>query len=238
MDHPSIRSAFESHSLQRHPNTRRRISWWSAPRSLPLPARKDLRSDSTRKRWDMPPDSVHPAIFDIWPYVGTAEKSSGCLTKLAQRRFFAAPGSGIEQPYQTGHQVIALAQWELIRYHLPQAPQGINTEGQVNMALTRDFKETVAARVQNDPAFAQALLDEAITLFVNGEPESAKLILRDLVNATVGFEALAEEIHKPAKSLHRMLSQSGNPTMSNISAVFAAIKRALKVEVRTQVVMA
>ncbi len=30
------------------------------------------------------------------------------------------------------------------------------------MALTRDFKETVAARVQNDPAFAQALLDEAI----------------------------------------------------------------------------
>lgn len=50
--------------------------------------------------------------------------------------------------------------------------------------------------------------------------------------------ALAEEIHKPAKSLHRMLSQSGNPTMSNISAVFAAIKRVLKVEVRTQVVLA
>jgi len=108
----------------------------------------------------------------------------------------------------------------------------------MNMALTRDFKETVAARVRSDPAFAQALLDEAITLFVNGDPESAKLILRDLVNATVGFEALAEEIHKPAKSLHRMLSRSGNPTMSNISAVFAAIKRALKVEVRTQVVMA
>lgn len=106
------------------------------------------------------------------------------------------------------------------------------------MALTRDFKETVAARVRNDPAFAQALLDEAITLFVNGEPESAKLILRDLVNATLGFEALADEIHKPAKSLHRMLSKSGNPTMSNISAVFAAIKRALKVEVRTQVVTA
>jgi DNA-binding phage protein len=82
------------------------------------------------------------------------------------------------------------------------------------MALTRDFKETVAARVQSDPAFAQALRDAAITLFVNGEPESTKLIRRDLVNATVGFEALADEIHKPAKSLHRMLSKSGNPTMS------------------------
>jgi len=56
--------------------------------------------------------------------------------------------------------------------------------------------------------------------------------------ATGGFEVLAEEIHKPAKRLHRMLSQSGNSTMSNISAVFAAVKRALKVEVRTQIVRA
>lgn len=107
-----------------------------------------------------------------------------------------------------------------------------------DMALTRDFKEIVAARVQNDPAFAQALLDEAITLVVNGAPESAKLILRDLVDATVGFDALADEIHKPVKSLHRMLSKPGNPTMSNVSAIFAAIKRALKMEVRAQVVMA
>lgn len=106
------------------------------------------------------------------------------------------------------------------------------------MALTRDFKETVAARVQSDPAFAQALLDEAVTQFVNGDADSARLILRDLVNATVGFDSLAEEIHKPAKSLHRMLSASGNPTMGNISAIFAAIKRALKVKIQTRVVMA
>ena len=91
--------------------------------------------------------------------------------------------------------------------------------------------------MQSDSAFAQALLDETISLFINGEPDSAKLILRDIVNATVGFEALADEIQKPAKSLHRMLSKSGNPTMSNISAVFAAITRRLKVEVRTRAVM-
>lgn len=96
------------------------------------------------------------------------------------------------------------------------------------MALTREFKETVAARVQHDPAFARALLDEAIVLFVDGNPDTARLILRDLVNATVGFEALAREIHKPPKSLHRMLSASGNPTMNNVSAVFACVKRALE----------
>lgn len=56
------------------------------------------------------------------------------------------------------------------------------------MALTRDFKETVNARVQRDSEFTIALLDEAICLFLNGEPETARLILIDIVNATVGFE--------------------------------------------------
>ena len=103
------------------------------------------------------------------------------------------------------------------------------------MALTRDFKETVIARVKRDPAFAQALLDEALTLFLNGEPDTAKLILRDLVNATVGFETLSKKVHKSSKSLHSMLSKSGNPTMENLSAILVAIKKALHVDIRTVV---
>jgi DNA-binding phage protein len=104
------------------------------------------------------------------------------------------------------------------------------------VALTKHFKETVAARIAADPAFAHALLDEAITLFINGEHDTAKLVLRDLVNATIGFEALAEQIEKPPKSLHRMLSVSGNPTMANISAIFAALQETLNVEVRMEVI--
>ena len=75
-------------------------------------------------------------------------------------------------------------------------------------------------------------------MFVNDDPESSKLILRDLMNSTAGFEALAEEVHKLAKSLHRMLSHQGNPTMSNISAVFAAVKRQITVGVHERVVLA
>ncbi len=56
------------------------------------------------------------------------------------------------------------------------------------MPLTRDFKQTIVERVRHDPAFARAMLDEAATLFLNGEPDVARLILRDLVNATVGLE--------------------------------------------------
>src|SRR5690242_7760830 len=70
------------------------------------------------------------------------------------------------------------------------------------MGLTRDFKVTVVARVERDPAFAKELLDEATTLLISGEAETARVILRDLVNATLGFEQLAKLTDVPSKSLH------------------------------------
>jgi len=104
------------------------------------------------------------------------------------------------------------------------------------MTLRRDFRQTVIERVENDPEFAKALLDEAATLFLSGEPDTARLILRDLVNATVGFEQLAELTDKPSKSLHRMLSHNGNPNMDNLAAIFAAIRDWLKVAFNVHVV--
>ena len=106
------------------------------------------------------------------------------------------------------------------------------------MALTRDFKDTLVARVRRDPKFARGLLDESATLFLNGEPEAARLLLRDLVNATVGFEALAGMTGKPAKSLHRMLSRSGNPSMDNLAAILDAVRHRLKVSLKAQTVKA
>ncbi|MDY7576740.1 transcriptional regulator [Herbaspirillum sp. RTI4] len=106
------------------------------------------------------------------------------------------------------------------------------------MALTRDFKHTIVERVDRDPAFAKALLDEAATSFLNGEPDVARLILRDLVNATVGFERLAELTQKPSKSLHRMLSPKGNPSMDNLAAIFGVVRMRLKVGIEARTVEA
>ena len=104
------------------------------------------------------------------------------------------------------------------------------------MALTRNFKQTVVERVERDPEFAKALLDEAATLFLSDEPETARLILRDLVNATLGFEQLAELTDKPSKSLHRMLSPKGNPSMDNLAAIFGAVRANLKVSLEVHAV--
>lgn len=52
-----------------------------------------------------------------------------------------------------------------------------------------------------------------------------KSLLRDLVNSTIGFEGLAQEMNKPSKSLHRMLAPSGNPTMENFFQVIHVIQK-------------
>lgn len=106
------------------------------------------------------------------------------------------------------------------------------------MALTRDFKQTVKDRAISDPAFAKAMLDEAATAFLNGEPQVARLILRDLVNASVGFETLAAQTNRPSKSLHRMLSENGNPSMDNLAAIFGVVGKRLGVQFEARAVAA
>jgi DNA-binding phage protein len=100
------------------------------------------------------------------------------------------------------------------------------------MALTRDFKETVAARARRDPRFREALFTEAINAYLGGDLTTGKAILRDLVNATVGFEALAAALDKPSKSLHRMLAPHGNPSTENFFGIVNALQKKTHVKLR------
>ena len=93
------------------------------------------------------------------------------------------------------------------------------------MTLTRDFKATVRARVERDPAFRQALLQEAVQALLEGDAASGRMVLRDYINATIGFEALAELTHTPAKSLMRMFGPKGNPQARSLFPVIAHIRR-------------
>ena len=92
------------------------------------------------------------------------------------------------------------------------------------MALTRNFKETIQARALRDPEFRRGLFTEALDCFFSGEIEEGKLILRDYVNATVGFEELARLTDKTPKSLMRMLSKEGNPRADNLFSVIQQLQ--------------
>ena len=92
------------------------------------------------------------------------------------------------------------------------------------MALTRDFRETVQARAKVDPAFRAGLYQEAVQSMLDGDLATARILLRDFVNATVGFAALAARMGVHEKSLMRMLSPKGNPQAANLLAALQALR--------------
>ena len=102
------------------------------------------------------------------------------------------------------------------------------------MALTRDFKETIRTRVKRDPSFRRALLREGIDNFLSGDVETGKIILRDFINATVGFSKLGNATKRSSKSLMRMLGPRGNPQARNLFEIVAYLQRAegVRFEVR------
>lgn len=73
--------------------------------------------------------------------------------------------------------------------------------------------------MQNNARFRRALLAEAVETLLEGDLDTGKALLRDYVNATIGFETLAKEIGKDSKSVHRMLGSRGNPTAENIFTI-------------------
>ncbi len=94
------------------------------------------------------------------------------------------------------------------------------------MPLTRDFKQTVQARLTRDPAYRKELLREGVECLLSGDLETGKAILRDYINSTIGFEELSEMTHTPAKSLMRMFGPNGNPQARNLFEVIAQLQRA------------
>jgi DNA-binding phage protein len=93
------------------------------------------------------------------------------------------------------------------------------------MALTRDFRDTIRARANRDAAFRRALLEEAIDLMLAGDVEAGRSTIRNYINATVGFERLAETVQTPPESLMRMFSPKGNPTVKNLFGVISALQK-------------
>ena len=83
------------------------------------------------------------------------------------------------------------------------------------MALTREFRATLLERAQKDADFRKAMLKEGVDNMLAGDVETGKAILRDYINAAVGFGRLSEATNIPAKSLMRMFGPKGNPRADN-----------------------
>ena len=93
------------------------------------------------------------------------------------------------------------------------------------MALTRHFKETIQARLERDPRFREELLKEGIDSLLSDDVDVAKVVLRDYINATIGFQELGKQTDKSPKSLMRMFSPDGNPSTQNLFAIIGCLQK-------------
>ena len=92
------------------------------------------------------------------------------------------------------------------------------------MVLTKNFKDTIKDRVARDPAFREQLLKEGVECLLTGDVDSGKAVLRDFINATIGFEALGTATERSPKSLMRMLGPKGNPQARNLFEIIARLQ--------------
>ena len=105
------------------------------------------------------------------------------------------------------------------------------------MALTRDYKETVMARIKRDRKFARALYAEAISALLAGETAEGLSMLRDLVHAEITFKELARQTGLGEKTLLRMLNRDGNPTARNLGVIVRSIAEDLGIKPHVEVAM-
>ncbi|MGN7611605.1 helix-turn-helix domain-containing transcriptional regulator [Magnetococcales bacterium HHB-1] len=103
------------------------------------------------------------------------------------------------------------------------------------MATTRSFHTTILERAREEPEFRQAMLLEAVNLFLSGDMDTGRAHLRDYVNATASFPVLASRLGKNEKSVHRMLGSKGNPTSKNLFKLLQVLQEleGITLEART-----
>ena len=104
------------------------------------------------------------------------------------------------------------------------------------MALMRDFKVTLRERLQRDASFREALLEEGVQCLLGGEVDVGKSVLRDYVNATIGFQELGGLTAKSPKSLMRMLSRNGNPQARNLFEIISCLQEREGVHLEVQAI--
>jgi integrating conjugative element protein (TIGR03746 family) len=123
------------------------VGWWSAPRDLTIHVPPDLRSGSTRKWWQVPPESVYAFAFYVfqqinrWPtngeedYKRNIQALSAYLTPSC-REF-------LERDYKTRRENGELHQRVRGIYEIPGRGYGENPNARVRTISDHDWVATL-----------------------------------------------------------------------------------------------
>lgn len=91
--------------------------------------------------------------------------------------------------------------------------------------LTRDYRETLRERAQDEPEFGHELLKGAVRCMLNGETEVGQIILSDYINSG-----------RCSGDLERMLNPDGDPQADNLLRIVAAMTKQENIALDVRVV--
>jgi len=121
--------------------------WWSAPRNLTIHVPPDLRSGSTRKWWDMPPESVYAFTFYVfqqlnrWPTNGEEDYARNLHTLSAY--LTPACRAFLQADYDYRRNAGELRQRVRGIYEIPGRGYGDNPAARVRVVSERDWLVTL-----------------------------------------------------------------------------------------------
>ena len=101
---------------------------------------------------------------------------------------------------------------------------------------TTSYKDSLKAMVARNPDMATEMLEDAINALLAGELDEGRLLLRQYVNATIGFGELARRTGKADKNLIRTLGPNGSPTAANLFQIIQTCMKAEGVTIAAHVV--
>ena len=91
----------------------------------------------------------------------------------------------------------------------------------------RTHDEAMAELFSEDPAYAIQLLN---SILEDGDQGELLIALRQLTKAFGGVQSVAETANLSPTQLYRTLSPTGNPVLSNLSAILKAMGLRLAVQ--------
>jgi hypothetical protein len=106
------------------------------------------------------------------------------------------------------------------------APPELPTQHkEYRMVIMRSVELTVRARLQADPGFRDAMLGEVLDLIQTNDLDVGRAVLRQVIQATLGFDRLGVELGLSARDLVRVFGRRGRPQAQELLRTHALLTR-------------
>jgi len=96
------------------------------------------------------------------------------------------------------------------------------------------FEDVLRRSFDKDRTEVHGYLVDALEALAAGDASEVRNNLRIVVMGTIGYAGLASRTGLSKRSVHRMLSAEGNPSLSNLAMILSALMSHLEISLKIE----